>query len=261
MNKDPFQFDDPVLRGALKRAVGRQDVPPSLRRKVANVFAHAGIEPAHRPAASPARQLWRPLAAAAVLLLAIGLAAYVYLPSLFSTEPAVAQALPAKVIAGMVSQHDACAKLPDHHLLDGITGNDFARIAQALQAQLRRPVIAGDLGDGWVFRGAGVCKVANSPAGHLLFTRGQQSVSVYSMPPIAYASNKSGGNYELVKDGHPIAGFTTRAGLFCVVGYDPQNALTLEEVTALRDAVRPTLTAMAQPPAGACAARPMPVSQ
>lgn len=248
----PEQFDDPVLKSAVKKAYAQENAPEALRRKVAEL---TGIASAGESVSIPLRRpnRWYGWAAAAVLLLAIGVAISQYLGLFGSGSGAAANALPVRITDGMVAAHDACAKLPEHQLIKGVSGEDWPAIQQALKTELQRPVLAAPLGEGWKFEGAGICKVANQyRAGHLLFSRGNQTVSLFSLGPVAY-DVKGDGNYELNAAGHPIAGFATKEGLYCLVGYDPSGALTLQELAGLRDKIRGKLVSFGSPPAmGVC---------
>lgn len=247
----PGQFDDPVLKSAVRKAYADERASVELRRRVAEM-AHSASPVGTSHLSIGRRNPWYGLAAAAILILAIGVAISQYL-GVFSFESASPNALPVAVVDGMTATHDACAKLPDHHLLPIDNDDDMVAIAQALNKELARPVLAAALGDGWSFRGAGICQVGRYSAGHLLFSRGDQLVSLFSMPSVSYQV-KGSGNYELVASGHPLAGFAAPRGLFCLVGSDPTGALTTDELARLRDKVRNSVipTPLAPPATGSC---------
>jgi hypothetical protein len=186
-------------------------------------------------------------------LLVVGAAISQYFGMFKLGAGTTASTLPIRITDGMVTIHDACAKLTDHHLMNGVSGEDWPAIQQAMKTELQRPVLVASLGEDWKFEGAGICKVANQyRAGHLLFSRGNQSVSVFSLGPVAY-DVQGNGNYELNVANHPIAGFATNQGLFCLVGYDPNGVLTLGELAGLRDKIRDKLVLFVAPPTmGAC---------
>lgn len=258
---DPKTFEDPVLKDAVKKAYANERASAELRRRVA-ALASTAPDAAEGPAGpAPARVPGRSLllgrrnplyglAAAALLLLAIGLAVSQYLGWFSGGQGNAAdEGLPVAVIDAMTAAHEACAKLPDHHLLEIPRGDDMDAIRTAIREELGRPVLVAELGDGWVFKGAGVCKVGRYKAAHLLFARGQQRVSLFSLPAVSYRV-KGDGNYELVASGHPIAGFAAPRGLYCLVGSDPTSALTTAELAQVRDRIRGRVTMFPEPPGG-----------
>src|SRR2546430_2617395 len=106
----PDTFDDPALKAAIRRAWSGEQAPPALRSTVRAALSAARESnpiPLHagRGVASPTRNPLFSLAAAALLLLAIGLVFH-----RLSSQPAAAPvaALPATFARDLVATHDHC---------------------------------------------------------------------------------------------------------------------------------------------------------
>ena len=226
MDEVQEQFDDPALKGAIRRACDKPTAPPRLREKVmammASAPAAASLSSAARDVETPSR--WRipmpspKVAAAAVLaFITVGFAfmqiAREYdLFARFTPPPAPAKFEDAFAMS-MVNAHRNCAKLADHHL---VGGNDFAALKKELGVKEGIRVFAAPLCNDWQFKGAGICNVGSVQAAHLLFTRDTQSVSVFSIPQ---ADKVCGGhqNYEQLIDSQAIMGFTRDNALYTLV--------------------------------------------
>jgi hypothetical protein len=260
------QFDDPVLGSAVKKAYAHENAPAALRQWVASMLNQptpaatddgSGAGGAGEPARLTLgrRNPLYGLAAAAILLLAVGIAISQYAGWIdLGVGPGGASAqntLPVTLAESMVVAHENCAKLPDHNLLEDIDGKDLAAIREALKASMGRPVLVAELGDGWVLQGDGNCMVGRTKSAHLLFTRRDQSVSIFSMPPVSYQVTGDG-NYETTLQGHPIVGFATGRGLYCLVASDPAGRITEHDLAVIRDRIRDQLALAAPPPLSAC---------
>jgi len=129
--------------------------------------------------------------------------------------------------------------------MPGIPRDDYAAIASTLSARLGWPVLAAPLGGGWAFKGASICPVGSQDSAHLVFKRGNDDVSVFSLPvSIIPASNKST-SFDQTEAGHPIASFVSRGGLFCIVCSSPDGSMTLDSANAIRSELRGQLQAAA----------------
>jgi hypothetical protein len=253
------RFDDPALREGCRRAWGGERAPARLRDRVA-----AALRDELQTAAIPAKW-WRPaslrgLAAAAVLVLAVAGVAGYYAGVLgdgrrAGTPVAVlpASAIPTTLVGQLTSVHQACSA-GNHHVI--APAEDFRQIEERLSKHLRRPVIACspehfDDGHNWIFGGAAVCPVGGRPAGHLVFTRGQASVSVFSLPAEACPEFRADGQCETSSTACDIAAFRRGNGVFCVVGSSKDGSLKCDEVRALRDKLRRDVAAACGEP-GSC---------
>jgi hypothetical protein len=213
-------FNDPELKGALRRAAGGETAPAGLRDRI---VAMAGAE------APPTRVNWRQtwaykLAVAAVLLVGFGALGYqiwqMNRPRVYNPNLAISDAL----YQAMLTAHEAGG------------GGGVTSLAEAagLAKQINRPVLVADLTrDGWRFTGGAVRKVGAFSAAQLDFQKGKASISVFSLPASAASGADNCADYEKVFKGAPIAGFISGEGLYCIVGSSPDGSLSVEEVKQL----------------------------
>jgi len=246
MMDDSGEFDDPGFRAAVRKAMGSHTgsdtAPAGLRRRVTALFAAAAPPAPADDAAfsSPSRRStnsrWaelkspRTMALAAGVLIAIGFAVLQVASFFELTGPSVPAyaarpvSFPASFAAALVATHDHCAKLSDHHF---IAGSDPVALRDQLTRAEGVPVSAINPGDGWQFRGAGLCTVEHTRAAHLLFVRGGEAISIFSLPAPQSCSESA---YSQVVANHPLVGFTRHGALYCVVGSDAQGRLTLDKL-------------------------------
>ncbi len=186
--------------------------------------------------------------AAGVMLLAVWLLVYAAMGGLdprpnFVTYPLrPASEVPVFLAGAMVGTHANCAKLPDHH---AVPGDDLVAIRRRLQSQLGFPVGGMRPGDGWVFKGAALCKVGHHPAAHLLSARGPQAVSIFSLPARATYQASSGSSYQSELNGCVMSGVVEGNGLYCVVASglgSAKDCPTIHQVNDFRDALLASLS-------------------
>jgi hypothetical protein len=215
----PSSFDDPVLKAALKRAVGSEAAPAALRGRVEQALHAEAMAPlkraaAHRPAG------WRNnplvgLAAAAMLIIGVGL---IY-TNMMRTDDGRMKELPAQMALDMAAAHDrALANAALHELK--APKDDLSAVRGELKEKLEHPVLVASLGSDWDFQGARVATVGTTPASELVFKSRKtgDTVSVFSIPGRAYYATEEGLEYEQTADGHPIAGFVRKGIVHCLVG-------------------------------------------
>jgi hypothetical protein len=142
----------------------------------------------------------------------------------------------------MVKTHDQCAALADHHLVaDAATDANPAELGTLLEQRIGHHVPMLMLKDGWKFTGGGVCTVGSVPAAHLLFTRGNDAVSIFSISSnVLYPGSDSAGkrNYAQTEQGHQIAGFISGGAVHCVVTSSTTNDLSLRDAIRMREELR-----------------------
>ena len=242
-------FDDPALKAALRRALDQERAPADLRDRIRAMAASAAAPAAEtvpymraagagdEAAADAPIPMFRrgpvfKFAAAAVLVLGLGSMGYqIYLANRPPPYTAVAQyAVPPSLYKGMTQTHDervaGSATPPD-------TTTDLAA-AKGLSGAVKRPVFVAQLtSNGWKFEGGGVRDVGPHSAAQLFFTKGNASISVFSLPASAVPQAKDDVTYDTVFNGHPIAGFVHKGGLYCIVGSSTDDSLKLDEVKAL----------------------------
>ncbi|CAN5352638.1 hypothetical protein BH09PLA1_BH09PLA1_26090 [soil metagenome] len=236
-------FDDPALCAALRKQLGRETAPPSLRARVLVALDEAETAPPERSSAPPPRLfLRRPmvrLAIAASVLVVLAAGALIASRSNEPPKRSVA-VLPAAFAVAMAQQHDICRSSSDH-LTPGESKDDLRLISKKFRDELGFPALVAMLDDGWQFQGARICPIGDVRTAHLLFTRGDQSLSVFSIPGKAVYSPQDGATYHMTVDQHPIAGFVRGTTMYCLVGKSASGDLTLAQVQAITDALEKRL--------------------
>jgi hypothetical protein len=240
-------FNDPALRAAVRRVWSDERAPFELRQQIAALCsgkpATRGTRPSHEPLSMRIRSNLYQLAAAAILLLAIGIAFADW--NMGGRGPRRAPrvvALPTALANDLYARHDADVNAPDHKLV-GVSQTDFKAMGRQLQDRLNFPVLAANLpGKGWKFHGANVCKVGKTVTAHLMFDlNGKEYVSIFSMPVTEVADSTRACDYSEVITKHYMAGFTTEVAFYCVVATSVDDSITIEEVRTLRDELKPFL--------------------
>jgi len=229
MEQIPEQFtEDPALKAALRRALDQEAAPAALRNLILALNAESAAD---AQTAAPPRSLKMPsrhsplfrFAVAAVLLIGFGTLGYrIWQMNQGPVYPGINNAL----YQAMVDTHAARRAQTTPDAVTTIAS------ASTLSQTIQRPVFVADLTrDGWTFQGAGVRKVGDHQAAQLYFTKGNQAISVFSLP--SPDKNYGDHDYDLVLNGSPIAGFTHGKGLYCIVGSSPDDSLQVAEVKRL----------------------------
>ena len=257
-------FDDPALKGAMRRCFSGEQAPSALRERIAQAVVTearaatvAVTSPQRSPilstgtmrlnptSASPATlsTLLSSVAIAASMILAIGSIALILSRS--------SQTLPSKFEAAAIARHDGCCAAPDHHN-PTMPQASFARIGQYLHQQLHHAVLAADMTkDGWQFSGASICPVDGVDSAHLLFRKNLQTLSVFSLPASAVPSLDNHQPYEgRTADGHTVVARLQDGAIYCLVGQGPEGDLGIDELDQLLDHHRAeaTVAATSGPP-------------
>ena len=243
-------FNDPALRAAVRRAWSDEQAPQDLRRQIVAMCSGAAATRGtsrdwrnHEPLSMRIRSNLYRYAAAAIILLAIGIAFADWNSGGRGPRRAPrVVALPTALSHDLYATHDADAKAPDHKLV-GVSQTDFKAMGQQLGQRLNFPVLAANLpGKGWKFHGATVCKVGKIVTAHLVFDlNGKEYVSLFSMPVTEVADSGRACDYTEVLNKHVMAGFTTETGFYCVVATSSDDSVTVEEIRTLRDELKPYL--------------------
>jgi hypothetical protein len=253
-------FNDPALRAAVRRVWSDERAPQELRQRMMALCptqsgpgkARGNRGRSYEPVSMRIRSTLYGLAAAAIFLLAVGIAVADW--NLGGRGPLRAPrvvALPTALSNDLYARHDADAKAAEHQLI-GVSQTDFKAMGKQLQQRLNFPVLAANLpGKGWKFHGASVCKVGKTVTAHLLFDLyGKEYVSIFSMPVTEVADSGRACDYSEISTRHVMAGFTTEVGFYCVVVTSVDNSITLEEVRTLRDELKPYLADVPPNPGG-----------
>lgn len=235
MTDQTRDFDEPVLRSALKRVYGGQAAPQDLRQRILQTLAE---EPPVLRIPAWYRRPYVLAAAAAFILAMAGLYQKVLLQPLDNN-------FDDRSFLAMIDTHDRCSV--ENHFGSGIPRENFTRIGQTLSRELRKSVLAANLvGEGWEFRGAKVCPVGDKVGAHLMFARNQQRLSVFSVPGMGCGEEDGCINSQILRD-HMIAGFTDHGAAYCMVAYCEQRRLSLNEVSTLLERHRRELVATVVP--------------
>jgi hypothetical protein len=253
MSDSSDEFDDPALKEALRRAFAQssdETAPPALRRRVEAILsAGAGADAVnragddasrlHRPQRSWWRQQMKPRTAiaAAVALIAVGFMV-VQIRSQFGldqpTVPYVATSFPESLTTEMVQAHLSAAKAPEALKAIGKTPAD---VKASLSKAAGVTVAGSELGSGWQYRGARLLVIDGQKAAQLLFTKGQDSVSVFSMGAPSECEAGSG-SYKQVVNGHPMAGIVSNGAVYCIVGSSPAGTMSPSDLEPLLSTVQ-----------------------
>jgi hypothetical protein len=236
MQEPPVQpFDDPALKVALGRALGRPCAPAALRQRILTAVREesgksTGVEVEHKPIRMFRQSPLYKLAMAAVVLICVGIAAVMVYVNTRPPTYDVAYDFPKKLYADMLATHDARAK--------STTGDTVTILAAAtdLSKQLNQPVFVADLTkDGWAFAGGAVRNVGKYSAAQLFFTKGTAKISVFSLPRETVPKAPEGSHYDTTWNQGAIAGFMGKGGLFCIVrtGDTPPTSADVDEVKRL----------------------------
>ena len=254
MSSDDLKTDgvDQAIKSAAKRAWCSECAPASLRKCVLNLM-RCQEDPADLSIGSSrggSRRRWMlwPIAAAAMIALVIGVTMMMSATPHSPANPAnsivatALPALPASLETALINCHEHCCHAADHHHVNA-PKNDDAAIAQAMRVRLSQAVLMARPADpNWYFRGAAICPVGGTPAGHLVFARNDDVISIYSLPKQAAPNAKDGDQFEATIDGHPIAAFAKDGGLFCFVSSGPAGSVTLKQLTEMRDQMEDRVT-------------------
>lgn len=185
------QFDDPNLRRALKRALGKPAAPAHLRDKIASLIAGGPMqmpEPRRAPSRWRLPEMpqvsFRVGALAAMVLIAVGLAGmqtYSYIEEFFpGAHPVPAPPRLAAAVTSDVSKaHDNGGMLSTEPLS---AGKDLATVRAKLTDSTKLAVFASTIDGGWEFKGGGLSQVGSKTAAQVQFTRGDQTASIFTMP-------------------------------------------------------------------------------
>ena len=254
MEHDEREFDQPVLKDAVRRAWGGDVAPQRLRGRISHLIATASSIDI-MPAEASARSRWQiwtsrayALAAAAVVILAIGLLVLYYMgqfdalgPRRFAgmTSPVAPErtSMPISLARSLVATHRAAGKSLDEQTGDSLDAKTYAELSLKLTADLGFPVLARSVGTDWKFEGAREFTVGDARGSQVLFAHGDETVSLFSLPLQCTGGCSANSTFEAMVDGHPVAGFSRPGVAYALVGSSPSGSLSLASMTAIRDAL------------------------
>lgn len=252
------RFQDPALRGAVRQVWGQEQCPEKLRQQCCCLCSGRWV------AGRIARAAGWAVAVAALVAMAVGIplirhadrkpASIALLPPASPPSPAnpndiansdvtVGSLIPVELQKNLVTTHEHCVHRQNHHGLDQ-PGTADTDIAEAMRARLSHAVLMARPADpGWAFRGAAICHVGSMPSGHLVFARGEQAISIFSLPASAAPRLHDGDDARATAKGHPIVAFARDGAIFCLVGSDPSGGISTDDLDQMRQRMEPDVTA------------------
>jgi hypothetical protein len=232
MSSSHPQFDDPALKSALQRVWGGDVASPQLRKRVENAILK------EKWAEQSVWRRWRGplvgLSAAAVVAIVFGLSAVM-------VNKTSERSVPTWFANALVNVHDEHAtKHGPGTRYDPNNRDDVRSVRSNFSARLGYPVMVYSPGKDWKADDARICAVANIPAAHLMFKRGSETLSIFSISAGALYNDRSvpdGTRYSQIDQDHAVAGFVYGGALHLVVGRNPDksDAVELAAVTSVRD--------------------------
>ena len=264
MTQSGNQFDHDDLRDALRRALPAQPAPQALRDRIAamlrdeEVWTHDDMpepvtltQPAGliAPPTDPyTRIAWlgnlfrgsRRVAMAACIA-GLGLGAALFLATNSSSPPdsaQIAQSIPAQpFLQAALVHHDEMLQAPDSIQMPGGPLGSLQQVRAEVQNRTAAPMPEADISSqGWQLVGGKTCRAADACIAQIFYRRGQQTLSVFMIPPDAQGRRMNVGS-SINQRNHLIT--TREAGQFtvCVVGYSPDGKLTANEVDRVADLI------------------------
>lgn len=238
------EFHDPALKEAVCRCWACDCASEQLRKRVAGLLNDYNrmVIGGPRSRRRISRILW-PLAAAAVLVISIAL----FNRHRAGSSGRTLAALPISLETNLIRTHDHCCKLQSHQGLRVPRDNDAAIIA-AMHARLNQPVLMfHPADDAWNFRGAAICRVGNTPTGHLVFAKGADALSIFSLPKSLLPGASEGSEYEATVDQHCIVAFVKDGALFCAVESGPAGTVSVDQLEQMTQRMKPAVSVAAGP--------------
>jgi len=241
---------DPELKAALRRLHAGHVAADGLRNRVSMLLQNPPAElpgtdvdgaaaVAGRIAPAPPRNRWiRPIAIAAVVLLAIGITAVVVRQRMEESDRRNAyyvqrnlNVLKAMVATAATPPADATA--PADRVADV---SDPKAVHAELGRRLSRQVPTPDLSAaGWQLKDAASVAFRSEPAARFDFAKADHRVTVMSVPLKVFGNPDEDDTYDTTIDGHAISGYVAHDGVHCVIG---DSGMPLNEITALRKQIQ-----------------------
>jgi hypothetical protein len=265
------EFHDPALKEAVRRCWACDCASAELHRKVSNVLLQsqsAGMSRGNARSVSSEKAtmtIWSTVISTVVIstvrnpwIAWPGLIAACVLLALVpfydthrhgsgAGRNSVALVIPAALQGQLIARHDECSKSPNHQHLP-VSKDDDAGIASALRGDLHRPVlVARPTGSAWIFRGAAVCPVGSTPAGHLVFVRGEDALSIISAPRSMLPGAAEGSQFAVNVDQHCIVGTVKDGALFFLVASGPPGTVSVDQLKQMESTMLPQVTGIYPP--------------
>lgn len=247
------EFHDPVLKEAVRRCWGCECASKELRNRIGSL-----LNDDNKMVIGPGRRTRRlawviwPLAAAAVLVVSVVILDRTKKqpPSLVPGSTQLATALPEDLESALIATHDGCSKVANHQGMPAPKDDDTA-IASIMHDTLHRPVLMVHPNEaGWDFHGASFCPVGGTKSGHLVFGRGDERLSVFSLPKSMLPGASEGSQFAGTYKEHCIVGFVKDGALFCAVETGPAGSISLAHLQQLSQQMEPAVAVSQIKPQG-----------
>lgn len=227
---EPESREQMRLRAALHRALGGERAPEGLRAQIAQSLRgrrepeRPRVIAKHRASHFSARR-----AVAAGIVLAISAATFFVVRS---------QARPTEIAdpiaQAIIFRHDSCAR-QSVHAVSGVALDDLDQLEAKLQERLKYPVLVANLDDGWKLVGGAFCPVRNSLTAHLLYKRGDEALSIFSIDGKLFSSPADGTHYQSTESRHAMSAFVRSQTVYCVVLNDANGNIDLPRTRLISD--------------------------
>lgn len=223
------EFNDPELKKAAQRAWAQESAPPRLRTRIAATVT-AWPQPRWTDSIS-----WQAFAGLAAIVL---LGTTIMFSNLWTNSQAPRVYLPAEVAAMIMQTHDRCCLVNDHHFVPRQFAKDMPDTGRWLSSKAHVPVVAVDMDQGWNYCGAGACRVNGITSGHLLFKRGPDDLSIFSLPAAQFGLPAKNEDFAIdTYKNHTYAAFVKNGALYCVMARDPSGQFGPPQVEAVRQSL------------------------
>jgi hypothetical protein len=241
MAEELEQFDDPNLKAALRRAAGALPNRPDVRARIAALVesetraasdGNGAVAPPLRIAPAAPRRLhpMRWLAAAAVLLIAVGSGFFLYQRHHEAEERAEYLQANNILLKDMIkAQQGAAGEVKP--ITVALTDRDA--VQKSLSQTLGRNVLVPQWPN-WQLTAAGIGAIAGNQAAELTYKNGPQQILFVSLPAKAFTGGDEDDKYQYQLSGHPIAGFIKGDSLNCVIG---DSSVKLDTAAQLADSL------------------------
>jgi hypothetical protein len=209
--------------------------------------------PIPAPAAPIRLAFWsHPAFRAAAALFLVALAGIFYYAS--NTSAASASPIQQDALLAMIETHDqCCAGQHEQHQEPELPAPtptlvlDRTVVGRTLAQKLNQAVWVPDLSaEGWQLAAAAICRVGAKPSAHLIYAKGQNKLSVFTMSGEGCTSKEGACGQEL-RD-HVIAGVAKGGAVQCIVAHCPQKSIKQDDVNNLLSAHENEVIALATPP-------------
>lgn len=223
MDHEPEKFDEPGLKEAIRREVGDAGASADLRKRVE--FALRGEAAARKPL--PFRRMWFAVAAAAVVILSLGVALQVLVND--PAAPRSVQLTDVQIIERNAAAFDLMIESAAHK-------PDVQSLSVAELSQRVGTTIATLDGETFKEVDRGLIEFMASPAARIEYaTAAGRTIVVYTFRSAYLSKSYDGFSYDLTRAGGRIVGTVTGPAAHCFVA--PADA-TDEEIAAIRAALR-----------------------